>query len=254
MNRSTHGLSRTISLVTVLLVSLVLLSSGRAVPGIASTVPLGFDSAEQWESWRDVTFPDIRPTEYTFHENETMVCGRADASASGTIKEFPGKLTDHPILSWEWRIDGVLESGDARVKEGDDYAARVYVNFERDDRLGWWERTRASLFESIYGQEIPGQSLNFVWANRLEAGEVIPSAYTEHSRLIALQSGNGQAGEWVREEVNLLDQYERAFPDQEPPPVHSVAIMVDSDDTGESARGCFQNLTLSSTSGENRET
>ena len=73
------------------------------------------------------------------------------------IHAFPGSLEQHPVLSWEWRVEGVLQKGDAHRKQGDDYPARVYVNFEPDRQLSWWERTRARLLEVFYGQAIPGQ-------------------------------------------------------------------------------------------------
>jgi len=99
------------------------------------------------------------------------------------------------------------------------------------------------MLEVFYGRDIPGRTLNFIWANQLEIDEIVTSTYTEHARLVALQSGNRQAGEWVREEVNIADQYRRAF-GGEPPPIHSLALMTDSDDTGETVRACYRNIKL----------
>jgi hypothetical protein len=210
----------------------------------AEAIVLGFEDLEQWENWQEITFPGRANTRYEFDPEGQMACAAAVASASVLLHEFPWKLEDYPILSWEWRIEHVLEKGDARTREGDDFAGRVYVNFEREERLGWWERARGRMFELIYGQELPGQSLNFIWANTLEIGEIVTSPYTEHARLVALQSGNQRAGEWVREEVNIPEQYRKAF-NRAPPRVHSLAIMTDSDDTGETARACYRNINIS---------
>lgn len=206
---------------------------------------LGFDSAEQWGRWRSVEFPDRKPTAYAFDADERQVCARADQSASGMAHRFPGALDQYPVLSWEWRIEGVLEKGDARRKEGDDYAARVYVNFERDEGLSWWERIRAGVLETIYGEDIPGSSLNFIWANRAESGTVLPNQYTDRARMVVLQSGAGDAGRWIREEITIPEWYRRAF-GTDPPPVQSIAIMTDADDTGEQAAACYRNLRLRS--------
>jgi hypothetical protein len=211
--------------------------------GAAETVILGFENREQWENWQEITFPRRPKTSYEFHPEGRMVCGRAVASASALAHDFPGDLDDYPVLSWEWRIDHVLEEGDARVREGDDYAARVYVNFEWEEPPSRWERARRRMFELFYGYELPGRALNFIWANILEPGEIVTSPYTEHARLVALQSGNQRAGQWIREEVNIPAYYRRAF-ESEPPPLHSLAIMTDSDDTGETVRGCYRNIRL----------
>lgn len=221
-----------------------LLTAGMA-PVQAEDVQLGFQNAAAWTQWEKITFPRTAETQYIFEEKTQTVCTLAEDSASGMAIEFPGTLEEYPLLSWEWKIDRVLEKGDARKKEGDDYAARIYINFERDARLSWWERTKAAVFETFYGQDIPGQTLNFIWSNQLEIGKIVPSPYTEHARMVALQKGNDRAGEWIQQEVNILRWYHQAF-EADPPPVHSVAIMTDSDDTGETVRACFRNIVVKS--------
>jgi hypothetical protein len=214
---------------------------------------LGFKNTEIWKQWEKITFPRIPETVYIFEEESQTVCTLAKASASAITVGFPGTLEKYPILSWEWKINQVLKKGDARKKEGDDYAARIYINFERDTRLSWWERARARIFETFYGQAIPGQTLTFIWANQLKVGKIIPSPYTQHAQMVVLQSGNNRAGEWVRQEVNLLDWYQYAFKNA-PPPVHSIAIMTDSDNTGETAQACFRNILLRGTHSSEKET
>lgn len=209
----------------------------------AEGLQLGFKDTAAWKQWEKITFPRTRETQYAFIQKEQAVCAVAESSASGMVIAFPGTLEQYPLLSWEWKIDQVLEKGDGRKQEGDDYAARIYINFKRDSRLSWWERTRSAVFETFYGQDIPGQTLNFIWANQLKVGKIVPSPYTGHARMVVLQSGNERAGEWVQQEVNILQWYRQAFK-AEPPPIHSVALMTDSDDTGETVRACFRNLVL----------
>ena len=61
--------------------------------------------------------------------------------------------------------------------------------------------------------------------------------------MIVLQSGEEKAGRWIGEEVAIPEWYRRAF-GTDPPPVHSVAIMTDADDTGEKAAACYRNIRL----------
>lgn len=137
------------------------------------------------------------------------------ASASGLFFEKkidPRKL---PILSWSWKIKHVLKKGDATTKKGDDYAARIYVIFPS---FFFW-RTKA---------------INYIWANKLAKGKVIASSYTGNSAMIAVESGNTLAGTWQEERRNVLEDF-RSFFKEEPPEIGAIAIMTDTDNTGESA-------------------
>ena len=46
------------------------------------------------------------------------------------------------------------------------------------------------------------------------------------------ENGEKKIGQWLIEEVDILDDYKRAC-GKEPPPVASIAVMNDSDNTGE---------------------
>jgi hypothetical protein len=120
---------------------------------------------------------------------------------------------DYPILTWRWKIEKVISKGDARRKEGDDYAARIYVVFP--SKLFW--RTKA---------------VNYIWANRLPIGEVVKNRYTSNDIMIAVESGNSNAGKWIEERRNVLEDFRRCF-GYDPPNVGAIAIMTDTDNTGE---------------------
>ena len=65
----------------------------------------------------------------------------------------------------------------------------------------------------------------------------IPFAYLATyltRRRTLTEEGSGNVGKWVTEEVNLLNDYRMAFA-QAPPATASLALMSDSDNTGESA-------------------
>ena len=55
------------------------------------------------------------------------------------------------------------------------------------------------------------------------------------SEMLALQSGNGNSGEWVAERRNLVDDCRRLF-GEEPPDEALVAVMTDSDQTQEAVQ------------------
>jgi hypothetical protein len=150
---------------------------------------------------------------------------RADGSASGLI--FPQRFdpAERPVLEWRWKIDGIVEGGDARLKSGDDYAARVYVIFPN------WLPLRT-------------RSINYIWANRLPVDSAQANTYTGNAMMLALRSGNSERGQWVSERRNLVDDYRRLF-GEDPPDEALVAVMTDTDQTGESVLAWYDDLRLS---------
>lgn len=193
-------------------------SDGNAVRSIAdfeNGLPAGTEEREfEGQTQYRVVELDGRP----------VLSASADASASGLI--FPTRFnpTEWPWLEWRWKIDGVVENGDARIKEGDDYAARVYVIFPH------WLPIRT-------------RSINYIWANRLPRESVQANTFTANAMMLALQSGNEESGKWVVERRNLVDDYRRLF-GEDPPDEALVAVMTDTDQTKESAQAWYDEIRL----------
>lgn len=178
--------------------------------------------------WREQEFPLIAPTEYRFRmkDGETVVVGRSDGACRGLLRECEIDQPTAARLSWRWRVNRGL---DGRVSErsrgGDDFAARVFVVFETSIIP---TRTRA---------------INYVWAAKEPVGSIFPSPYTKRVAHIVVRSdvSGGGRGEWVAETRDVLADYESYF--GEPASVISaVAIMVDTDNTGQNAESEFAGL------------
>ena len=87
-------------------------------------------------------------------------------------------------------------------------------------------------------------SLNYIWANRMPRGEVHPNAYTGNAMMIAVESGADKAGDWVTARRNIVADYRRAF-GKEPPGKAVIAIMTDTDNTGQKATAWYDDIYLS---------
>jgi len=175
--------------------------------------------------WEEKSFSGH--TRYAVVAEEGGHCLRAESSAaaSGLIYRIEFEPAEFPILRWRWKIDGTLPRGNGLTKAGDDYAARVYVIFPH-----WlFFRTR---------------SLNYIWANRLPEGQVLPNSYTGNAVMIAVESGSGKAGEWIREERNLVEDFRLAF-GEDPPKAGAIAVMTDTDNTRGEARACYDDIVIS---------
>jgi hypothetical protein len=190
------------------------------------------------DNWLPVTFPKIkRHSVYTLvrTDGNSILQAQSDASASGLryAKEF--NVYDHASVRWKWKVDNVYSKGEVEKKSGDDYPLRVYIMFQYDpEKASFGEKILYGLARTVYGDYPPHSSLNYIWANRPHKQAIFSSPYTDRSKLIILRSGEAEIGTWIVEEVNILDDYKKAFGTL-PPERASIAIMNDSDNTGESS-------------------
>lgn len=209
-----------------------------AAPAEPAALPAG---------WEPLTFKKIpRVTRYTVvRDGEGWVLkAESDASASGLYRPLDVDPRAYPRLTWRWKVGNVLVKGDARRKEGDDYPARIYVAFRYDPAgATTWEKTKYGAYRLLHGTYPPRAVLNYIWDNRLPPGTTLDNAYTDRARMIVVRSGTAEVGRWLTETRNVLEDYRRAF-GGEPPHIAGVAVMTDTDDTGERAVAWYDAITL----------
>lgn len=136
----------------------------------------------------------------------------------------------------------MLEKGNARKKDGDDYPARIYVTFDYDkSNFGFFDRAKYEALDALGFDKVPTRALNYIWASRVEKGTVLPNPFTDWVQMVAVESGSTKVGTWVMERRNIRGDYRQAF-GEEPPPINGIAIMTDTDNTGESATAYYGNI------------
>ena len=198
--------------------------------------------------WRPLEFKGVRQhTEYALVRDSGgwVVRAVSEASASGLIYPLEVDLREYPILRWRWKVQNVIERGDVTRRQGDDYPARIYVAFQYDPAtLSLPERLLYRTARLLYG-DIPGQVLNYIWANREPRNKVFanPSPFTDFSRLLVCRSRADPPGTWFEEERNIYEDYQLAF-GSEPPLLIGIGIMTDTDNTGERAIAYYGDIAL----------
>ena len=195
--------------------------------------------------WKPLTFKKIeRHTAYTLVKegNTIVVKAVAEASASGLVREIKINPKEYPIVQWSWKVSNILKKGDVHRKEGDDYPARIYITFEYDPgKLGFFEKTKYEMIKLLYGQYPPIGAINYIWESKAPEGTMVPNPYTDRVMMIVVESGEAKLNQWVSEKRNLYEDYRKAF-SKEPPMISGVAIMTDTDNTGESAVAYYGNI------------
>ena len=197
--------------------------------------------------WEPMTFDKIEShTRYALVEDDGRTVLRADsnASASGLVRNMQIDPDDYPVLTWDWKVINIIASGDVTKKSGDDYAARIYITFAEDpEQLSFFQRTQMGAIKMLYGQTPPSAALAYVWGNRAEVGSVHPNSYTKRLQMIVVESGPAHLNHWRSVRRDIVKDFQRAF-GTDPPPISGIAVMTDTDNTGESATAWYGDIVL----------
>ncbi len=204
------------------------------------------------EAWRPIVFPTVRRQTSYFREilegSETLR-SESNCAASGFVLPLSTvELSDTPLLSWRWRVDVPLDIPDERSKQGDDFAARVYVLFRFDSsRASAFDWLRHRVGRIRYGDQTPGKTLNFVWTSREKPGAFWDNPFAPDAKMIAL--AQGATTTWRTETVDLIEHYRRHFgsPVGE---LMGLAVMTDSDNSCQTALARFADFSFSARAAE----
>lgn len=177
--------------------------------------------------WKEQRFKGR--TQYTLGkiDGRQALMAKSSAAASGLYKAVEIDLEKTPYLNWSWRVENTLRGLDESTKSGDDYPARVYVIFQNMDIF------------------LRSRSLTYVWSSTQPINSSWRSAYTSNSVMVAIQSGTKSLGRWVVQKRNIRSDYRRLF-GQETRFADGIAVMTDTDNSGQSATAYYGNIFLTS--------
>lgn len=212
---------RSFTLFLVILISLLsqaILASGDLIIGDFSQADLA--------GWEEKSFKGNSRYEFIEADGIKSLQASTDGMASGMFREVNVDLSKTPYLNWSWKIENIFKDNNERTKEGDDYAARVYVVVSGG--FFFW-KTRA---------------VNYVWSSHESEGSVWPNAYTGNAKMVAVRSGDQQAGRWLKERRNIREDLKTLF-GEDITHIDAVAVMVDGDNTGQSATSYFGDIFFS---------
>jgi hypothetical protein len=198
--------------------------------------------------WQPLGVPNVKPNSFALVQDGGEVVLRVESnaaagSASYALKHIPGT---RPILTWRWKVDGIVARADLAAKSGDDFAARVYVFFDVPAQsLPFGARARLKIAKLLYGSNLPTAALCYVWDNTHPPGTSVWNAYTDRVRIIVLESGPSNANNWVNEARDVGADFRSAF-GFEAPTVTGIALGNDTDQTGEHVVAYFGDISFQS--------
>lgn len=175
------------------------------------------------DGWEENSFSGNTHYDVVQLDGASALMANSHKTASGLVYKKTIDLTRTPYLNWSWRVANVLNNVDEKAKSGDDYPARIYVVISGG--LLFW-RTRA---------------LNYVWSSNQPIGSVWPNAFTSNATLVALRNATSPMNEWVQEKRNLREDLKH-FLNIEVDHIDAVAIMTDTDNSGQSAIAYYRDI------------
>lgn len=175
--------------------------------------------------WVHRTFWNVTPTDYKLVDIDARNALHCATDNSGSIlaRDVSIKLSDFPLLKWQWKIEKPLVSDlDEESQDGDDHPARFFVMFKDADG----SRRAAEI----------------IWSNkRFKAGDykIIHGFY----HLVA----NGldeNIGIWHDETVDLINLYRKLGGTDAQVDLGLLGFFCDSDNTGGSTSAYFSDVRL----------
>ncbi len=147
-------------------------------------------------------------------------------SASALVRRVTLDGPKRGAIAWRWKVAQTVGAGrDPTRKNGDDFAARVFVVF--DDDFGGGD----------------ARAVCYVWSADLPLGASFASPYTDQVAIVVVESGDASVGRWSRISRNFLDDY-KVFFGESPQNVTGVALMADTDNTASATTSFFDDIRL----------
>lgn len=203
--------------------------------------------------WHFSTLPNKKATRFEVVrlDGRTVLRVETDDAYGNLVHPVHLTLDAGATLAWRWRVDRFVEGADLRTRAGDDGAAKLCVFFALPtDRLPFTERARLALARTATGEDVPSETLCYVWDGKEARNTELVNAFTQRIRMLVLESGPAEPGTWRSERRNLLADYQRAFGAEAgglQPDVVGVAVSADADNTGGHGLAYFADLDLRGT-------
>ncbi|WP_117232866.1 DUF3047 domain-containing protein [Vibrio maerlii] len=190
---------------------------------------------EEFHQWEAKIFSG--ETNYKILSSDDVLHAQSEGAASGLV--FRQRIDIHktPYINWSWKIDNKLKCLPEDTKEGDDYAARIYL--VRNGTLVPWN----------------ARAINYVWSCSSEMGQQWDNPFAGSKvKMLSVRDGSSGVGEWYAEKRNVFQDMIDVFGDKGSKEANQksyryidvVALMTDTDNSSSSAESYYGSITFSS--------
>ena len=204
-----------------ILTLVLILCAANAYSNI-NRLAVGEFSRMDLSGWDEKSFSGTTDYKIAGEQGQKHLQANANAAASALFKKIKVDLNETPYLNWSWRVDKSLNPINEQTKQGDDYAARIYVIVKRG--LTPWKTN----------------ALNYVWSSNAQPPVSWPNAFTEKAVMIPLRNQN-DSDSWNVEKVNVKHDFKKHF-GLDIDRIDGIAIMTDTDNSQSQAIASYGDI------------
>ncbi|MDQ6988886.1 MAG: DUF3047 domain-containing protein [Mariprofundaceae bacterium] len=195
----------------------------------SSKLHIGQFSQQSSQGWSEKEFSGN--TAYRLvtdsQRQQTVMQANSQAAASGLFYEQRIDLAKTPWLHWSWKSNAVFQGINENHKSGDDFVARIYVVI--DGGMFFWNTL----------------ALNYVWSSSHQVDDVWDNPFTANATMFAVESGQSTADTWLYYQRNVRQDLSRLL-GKDVRYIDAIAIMTDSDNSGQQATTFYGDIYFSS--------
>ena len=189
-----------------------------------------------FSDWKHKPIMNETVYQVTSYKGRVALKAVSDGAASGLVIEKQIDLLETPYVNWSWLVEKALSKLDERSKDGDDYAARVYVIV--DGGLLPWEK----------------KAISYVWSSSQGQGQVWDNAFAgSNVKMVSVRGQESNIGQWYDEKRNVYKDLIKYFGDKGSDEanqksyryIDTVAIMTDTDNSRGHAEAFYGDIIFS---------
>ncbi len=160
-------------------------------------------------------------------DSATYLAASTDTRNKMIMKDIKLDILHYPILRWRWRAHVLPSGGDERESETNDSAAGIYVVF-RVQNLLW--------------KKVP-TIIKYTWSTSAPVGTQTSRGFDRFTVRVE-ESGEENLGEWVTEEVDLVEHYRSIFGHDPNRRTVGIGLFTDQDNTRSSAAADYDDIVI----------
>jgi hypothetical protein len=178
------------------------------------------------------------------YQGKTVLSANSKTSASGLAVKLKPKKVNNLWLQWEWKALSAMPEADNSEGYRDDAPLRILVAFDGNkSKLSLKEKMNFEMANLISGQEMPYATLMYIWSGKSPVDSVINNAHTSRIKMIVVDSGWDNLGQWHKHQRDLSADYKLAY-GEAPGDVIGIALLTDTDNTKSETRAFYGDIEL----------
>ena len=197
-----------------------------------------------WNFYRIAPFKKNTVYRLENYQGKTVLSANSKTSASGLAVKLRPRQASNLLLQWEWKALNPLVNADNADGYADDAPLRILVAFDGNkSKLPLKEKMTFEMANLISGQEMPYATLMYIWSGKSPIDTIITNAHTSRIKMIVVDSGWDNLGQWHKHQRDLAADYKRAY-GEAPGEVIGIALLTDTDNTKSETRAFYGDIEL----------